>query len=169
MILPVHLVAISCIIYYVQGISEVVPPALLQKSGYELALSFCGLPAAVMALIILSIGMTRILTGSGDVTKARTNEFLITSNKALRNHFEQSFMFAVNLIAYAIHGNPEAVVIFALVFTFSRVVFWFGYIVQAFYQTPHLRRIVTWGTLLSAYLMYKNALYIFWGVEATEK
>jgi uncharacterized MAPEG superfamily protein len=152
------------IIYHVQNASGLVPPALLNKSGYELALTCCGLPAAVMALMILSVGMTRILTGSGDVTKQRTNDFLVTSNMAIRNHFEQSFMFMINLIAYAIHGNPEAVICFAVIFTVSRVLYWFGYILFALYKIIHLRGIVTWGTVMTLFLMYKNLLWIAGGV-----
>jgi hypothetical protein len=68
--------------------SGIVPDVLLKKQGYELALTCLGMPAALMAIQILTVGMTRILTGTGDPTKGRTNNFLVASNMCIKNHFE---------------------------------------------------------------------------------
>jgi hypothetical protein len=75
-------------------------------------------------------------------------------------------MFAINLIAYAIHGRPETVVLFAIIFTLSRIGFWLGYIVYACCGPLYGRGFVAYGIMISTFMMYQNALWIMGGTTA---
>jgi uncharacterized MAPEG superfamily protein len=138
----------------------IVPAAFLKKSGYELALTCIAAPVFLMVIMVMTVGFTRLLTGTGDPTKARTNRMLQASSMAVKNHFEQTFLFAINLIGYSLHGNAETVVLFAAIYTITRFGYWFGYLMYAACDVTHLRLFVSYGILMTTFMMYENGRWI---------
>ena len=137
----------------------VIPDKYLTGAGPALGFKWAMLAGVLAFIQVVTVMMARVVTNNGDPLRSQGNRFIMVGNKSLRNLFEQTVLFTLNLTAFSCHAPAETVVLFSLIFVASRIVYWILYNVEMF--TGFIGRTsVATGTLMSMFMGYQNLMWV---------
>jgi uncharacterized MAPEG superfamily protein len=138
------------------------PPAApgVQGDGERLVLA-AGLlvwPALVLLVMVFAVALARLASAAFDPLNDPESGFQRRAQRALTNTVEQTAIFAPVLLAAAVLADPVDIRfagIMTALFCAGRVLFWAGYVVNAYYRAPGMIMTLNINVAVVAYAVYR--------------
>ena len=132
----------------------------LAGAGDRLALA-AGLlvwPALLLLVMVFAVALTRLASAAFDPLNDPESWFQRRAQRALTNTVEQTAIFAPALLAAAVLADPVDIRfagIMTALFCAGRILFWAGYVVNAFYRAPGMIMTLNINVAVVAYAVYR--------------
>ncbi|MGF7211201.1 putative MAPEG superfamily protein [Skermanella aerolata] len=134
--------------------------AFVGNAGDRLALA-AGLlvwPALLLLVMVFAVALARLASAAFDPLNDPESGFQRRAQRALTNSVEQTTIFVPALLAAAVLADPADVRfagVMTALFCAGRILFWAGYVVNAYYRAPGMIMTLNINIAVVAYAVYR--------------
>jgi hypothetical protein len=152
---PVLVLVCSFVIWYFWALDNLIPRKYLKGKSFDLALKYSVVASIPMVLLIIIIFIIDTATNPADQEIIDDSKFLKDTKLVLSNTVEHTLLFIINLtVAVNLEIlNNERVALLTLFFGASRIVYFFGFSVGSYLNTPWLRYLGLGLTIGNSYIL----------------
>lgn len=115
-------------------------------------------PALVLLVMVFAVALARLASAAFDPLNDPESGFQRRAQRALTNSVEQTTIFVPALLAAAVLADPADVRfagVMTALFCAGRILFWAGYVVNAYYRAPGMIMTLNINIAVVAYAVYR--------------